>query len=126
MREANPGIASCAFDDCSAWFEEAALFGVFDHVEGGAVFDTAARVLKFCFSEDRARGFFGERGEFYKGRVANCFKVLVLEYASSCDVIEANAHGTCELHRMDLPPVRPSTTPWALETPMPYAFMSLP
>jgi hypothetical protein len=54
VREANPGVARCAFDDCPAWFEEAALFGVFDHVEGGTVFDTAAGVLEFGFSEDRA------------------------------------------------------------------------
>jgi len=48
--EAYAGVARCAFDDGAAGFEEAALFGIFDDVVGGAVFDAAARVLELGFA----------------------------------------------------------------------------
>jgi hypothetical protein len=60
VREANACVAGGAFDDGSAWFEGAVLFGLFYEEEGGAVFDGAAGVLEFGFSEDRAGGFGGE------------------------------------------------------------------
>ena len=48
--EAYARVACCAFDDGAAGFEEAALFGVFDDVVGGAVFDTTAGVLELGFA----------------------------------------------------------------------------
>jgi hypothetical protein len=56
-----------------AGFQEAVLFGVFDNIGRGAVFDAAAGVLELGFSEDGARGFGGEGVEFYEGSVADCF-----------------------------------------------------
>ncbi len=50
MREAYTRVACCAFDDGAAGFQEAALFGIFDDVVGGAVFDAAAGVLEFGFA----------------------------------------------------------------------------
>ena len=50
MREAYTRVACCAFDDGAAGFQEAALFGIFYDVVGGAVFDAAAGVLEFGFA----------------------------------------------------------------------------
>jgi len=50
VREAYTRVACCAFDDGAAGFQEAALFGIFDDVVGGAVFDAAAGVLEFGFA----------------------------------------------------------------------------
>jgi hypothetical protein len=43
-----------------------------DDVEGCAVFDAAARVLEFRFTEDVATCVFGELLEPYEGRLSNC------------------------------------------------------
>ena len=80
MRETYTGVASGAFDDRATGFQEAALFGIFDDVEGGAVFDAAAWVLELGLSEDGTGGFGGELVEFYEGCVANCFELSAQVY----------------------------------------------
>lgn len=72
-RESYARVASGAFDNGPAGFQEPALFGVFDNIERGAVFDAATGVLELGFSEDGARGIGGEGVEFYEGSVADCF-----------------------------------------------------
>ncbi len=74
MREADAGVSRCAFDDGAAGAELAAFFGIFNHVEGSAVFDTAAGVLEFGFAVDFAAGFVGKAGEADQGGVANCLQ----------------------------------------------------
>jgi hypothetical protein len=63
VREADACVAGCAFDDGAAGFEQAALFGVEDAVQGCAVLDAAAGILEFGFSEDCAVGLVGELAE---------------------------------------------------------------
>ena len=48
--KADSRVAGGAFDDGSAWFEQAAVFGVLDEEFGGAVFDAAAGVLELGFA----------------------------------------------------------------------------
>lgn len=64
-------VAGGALNDGAARLELAALFGVLHYIEGGAVFDRAAGVLEFSFSEDFAARLAGEVIEADEGRVAN-------------------------------------------------------
>jgi hypothetical protein len=70
--KADARVAGSAFHDGAAWLKETAVFGVLDHVEGGAVFDATAGVLEFGFAEDGAFGLRGEGGEADEGSVADC------------------------------------------------------
>ncbi len=74
--EADACVAGRAFDDGAAGLEEAALFGVFDDVEGCAVLDGAAGVHEFGFAEDFAAGLGGEVVEADEGRVADRWEGL--------------------------------------------------
>lgn len=60
VREPDAGVARRAFDDGAAGAEVALLFGIPDDIQGGTIFDTAARVLEFGFAEDFTAGFVGE------------------------------------------------------------------
>jgi hypothetical protein len=74
VREPDARVAGGAFDDGPAGLDQALLFGMLDDEEGGAVFDTAARVLEFGFAEDIAAGLFGELFESYEGGFADCWE----------------------------------------------------
>ena len=71
MCEADARVSRCAFDNGAAGFQLPGFFGIEHDVEGGAVFDAAARVLEFGFAEDGAGGLLGEVVEADEGRVAN-------------------------------------------------------
>lgn len=74
MRETDSGVAGCAFDDCTAWFEEPAFFGVFYDVEGCAVFDATAGVHELGFAEDFAACGVGDVVETDEGGVADSYE----------------------------------------------------
>src|ERR1700730_3412484 len=54
QRQADTGIAGGALDDDPARPQQAALLGVLDNVEGGAVLDRAAGIEELGLAEDRA------------------------------------------------------------------------
>jgi hypothetical protein len=72
-READPGVASGAFDDQPAGLEQAALFCVEDEVEAGAILDRAAGVQELGLAEDFAAGELRSAAQADERRVADRF-----------------------------------------------------
>jgi hypothetical protein len=60
------------------------FFCILNHEEGGAVFDGAAGVLEFGFSEDVTAGLFGEFLQTDEGCFANCYELLTYAQAEDC------------------------------------------
>ena len=71
QREADAGIAGGALDDDAAGLQQAALLGVLDDVERGAILDRAAGVEELGLAEDRAAGRLGGAPQLDQRRVAD-------------------------------------------------------
>ncbi len=72
QREADAGIAGGAFDDDAAWLQQAALLGVLDDVERGAILDRTAGVEELGLAKDRAASRLGGAAQLDQGGIADC------------------------------------------------------
>ena len=71
--EADAGVAGRAFNDRVAGPELAALFGIEDDAQGGAVLDGATGVQPFCLAQNFTAGQFGQPAEPDQRGAANVF-----------------------------------------------------
>ena len=69
--EPNACVTRGAFDNGSAGPQRAALFGVADDVEGGAILDRLGRVHELCLAQDGAAGFLRRPLQFDQRCAAN-------------------------------------------------------
>ena len=70
-RQADAGIAGRALDDDTAGLKQAALLGILDDEERGAVLDRAARVEELGLAENRAAGHLRGAAQFDQRRIAD-------------------------------------------------------
>ena len=78
-REGDAGVAAGRLDDHGVFFEDAALFGVFDHGHADAVLDAAERIEKLTFEEDCGVQPGGDLVQFDQRRAPDGFDDVVVD-----------------------------------------------